>query len=486
MLYAGFCGPSNPSQSAIADAEQLVNWFTEPIQSPFAPVETALYPTPGTVAWLVATGVGCRAVFAMGTRAFAVMGTDFIELFATGTYTVRGTVLQDQYPATISYNGPTGGQLLVTSGTNAYLFVLSSNAFSTVLTGEATMGGMINSRFLAFNIVTGRVRASALNDGATWDGLVYFQRGQAPDPWQCMIVRAPEIWLFGEQTFEVWYDAGNFPQPFAPIPGAFGHFGIVSPFAGAIVGDTMTWVSRDRDGAGRIVAARGFSPQTISNYAVDTALAGYARASTINDAEVLVYSMEGHQFANFTFPSGRGTWTHDFSMPGAWHERGSWIAAEHRFGAWAPRVHGYAFGKHLVGDRGTGTIAYLDSTVGTNADGSVIRRLRIPPPLWASSQQRLVVDQLEVYAEAGLGLTSGQGSDPQMMLRCSGDGKTWSTERMASAGKKGEYRKRLRWSRCGATDKLFVPEITVTDPIPWRIAGAEVIGSGFAARRGAA
>ena len=32
-----------------------------------------------------------------------------------------------------------------------------------------------------------------------------------------MIVAPPEIWLIGEQTGEVWYDSGAYPQPFAPI-----------------------------------------------------------------------------------------------------------------------------------------------------------------------------------------------------------------------------------------------------------------------------
>jgi hypothetical protein len=58
------------------------------------------------------------------------------------------------------------------------------------------------------------------------------------------------------------------------------------------------------------------------------------------------------------------------------------------------------------------------------------------------------------------------------MLRISNDGgKTWPAEMWRSAGKVGEYYRRVRWERLGAARRR-VFEVTVTDPIPWRITGA--------------
>jgi len=37
----------------------------------------------------------------------------------------------------------------------------------------------------------------------------------------------------------------------------------------------------------------------------------------------------------------------------------------------------------------------------------------------------------------------------------------------------------VRWSRCGSSEKLWMPEVTVTDPIPWRLSAADVLGDGF-------
>jgi len=75
--------------------------------------------------------------------------------------------------------------------------------------------------------------------------------------------------------------------------------------------------------------------------------------------------------------------------------------------------------------------------------------------------------------EKGAGLP---GDDPQVMLRISNDGgKTWITMPQRSAGKMGEYQKRVRWNRCGAARRR-VWEISMTDPVAWKITGAYLTG----------
>jgi hypothetical protein len=128
-------------------------------------------------------------------------------------------------------------------------------------------------------------------------------------------------------------------------------------------------------------------------------------------------------------------------------------------------------------DRETGAIYKLSSTVYTDVQDSAgvarpIRWLRRAPALvWQN--QRLFYPALEVDFEVGLGLSgSGQGSDPQVMMRFSNDnGKTWSSEQWRSAGKLGEYAVRVRWNRCGSARRR-VFELAATDPIAWRMISA--------------
>ena len=480
MRYPGFVNGSYQSQSPLADDELTMNWYPEAIEMPGSVTRAAFYPTPGQQPFVTVTDVGTRALLYIAGRMFAVIGAGFYEVFVTQTATPRGTVRQDTYPATISYNGPTGGQLFITSGGNGYCYDLTTNALTIVLTGEATQGGMVDGYFLAFNLATGRVRLSNLNDGTTWDPNQFFARSIAPDPWQAMLIVDREICLIGEKTGEFWYDAGNFPQPFAPNNSAIFNYGTIAPFGAAIVAGRPTWLSQSDDGAGIVVAAEGYSPQRISTHAVETEIANFARTARITDAEVLSYQDQGHQFGSFTFPSANATRVFD-ATTSLWHHRGTWNNGANRQDAWKARVHCYAFGKHLVGDWSSGTINELDVTFGSEADGSVIRRTRIPPGLTVASRRRPVrVRRFEVLMEPGLGLVSGQGSDPQLMLRTSRNGgKTWSAERSRSAGALGDYGATAVWTRCGSSPTVWVPEVSVSDPIAWRLIGADVEGDGW-------
>jgi hypothetical protein len=62
--------------------------------------------------------------------------------------------------------------------------------------------------------------------------------------------------------------------------------------------------------------------------------------------------------------------------------------------------------------------------------------------------------------------------EPQVMLRWSDDGgHSWSNEYAVGAGFAGEFSKRVEWRRLGRSrDRVY--EISVTDPIPWRIVDA--------------
>ena len=489
MLYPGFVSGSYESQSPFADLEKTVNWYPEPMESKSVPWSAALYPCPGFEEYATVANVNTRALFSMAGRVYAVIGNTVYQVFVNNTVVAvtTPTVANDPNPAQIASNGDAGGELLIASGTNGYLLTIASNTLTTIanLAGKCTMCGMIDGYFLAFDAATSTFYISGLNDGTTWDATQYAQRSIAPDPWRAMVVDGSrQIWLIGEQTGEVWYDAGTSPFPFAPVPGAVFGYGTPAPFSVKLAGSTMCWLSQTADGAGIVVGATGVTPQRISTYAVETAIASYARDSIITDAEAVVYSEAGHTFYCLSFPSANKTWVFDLTT-GLWHQRGVWDDAAGDYDVWAPRNHCYGFGQHLIGDRTTGQLCTMDTALTTECDGTIMRRMRIPPPMFrAPGVRRMFVSRMELILESGLGTASGQGSDPQVMLRSSVNAKTWSDERLAAAGAMGAYAAQVVWTRLPSSLKLWVPEITVTDPIPWRIMGAEIDGRGFFGQQG--
>jgi hypothetical protein len=468
--YPGFIGGSHPSQSVIVDAERTVNLYVEQVTAPEAPNRAALYPTPGFQPLLTVNDVGGRALFDMAGRTFAVMGSSYYELFpASGTATVRGSALSDTQLAQIVSNGA-GGQILVASGGNAYLHTLSSNAYVQVLTQAATQIGMLDTFFLAFSAPTGTLRISNSNDGATWDPTQMALRSQQPDPWQAMIVQPPDIWLLGEQTTDVWYNAGATPFPFQPRQGLGIPYGIGAPWSVATTSGAVIWLAKNREGAALVVMATGYTATPISTPEVNTTIAQYARTATIADAEAFVYQKAGHVFYVLRFPAAGATWVYDLTTK-LWTERGRWNPAANQYGVWWPRVRCASQGRQLTAADGSGVVAVMDITVGTEADGTAIRRLRRGPVL-VNENKRVSLGRFELLLETGLGLPTGQGSDPQVLFRGSSDGgHTWGPERAARAGPQGAYHQRVAWTRLGAP-RLWVPEVTMTDPIPWRIVNA--------------
>lgn len=100
-----------------------------------------------------------------------------------------------------------------------------------------------------------------------------------------------------------------------------------------------------------------------------------------------------------------------------------------------------------------------------------IRRLRQSPHI-SSNGTRMIHNLFQVDMQVGVGLTTGQGSNPLVMFQTSRDGgQTWSQERTTTAGALGKYLTRVMFWRQGmARDMVY--RIVVSDPVACRIVSA--------------
>ncbi len=90
-----------------------------------------------------------------------------------------------------------------------------------------------------------------------------------------------------------------------------------------------------------------------------------------------------------------------------------------------------------------------------------VRRFPFP----SDQQLRQFVSRLEFVFQRGVGVATGQGDDPQAMLRISRDGgMTWGPERFLTMGAMGEYVTRMFTTRLGRF-RNGVIEIAVSDPV---------------------
>jgi hypothetical protein len=482
--WPGLVGGTDVAATLIGSGADTVNWYPERLPAGGAN-QAALLPTPGRNPFAVAVDPGVGGTRALHmvwpNRLFTVIGPTLWEYgvgSGSSTLQARGTVGDDGFPAQLVDNGRLGAQLGIVSAGGVYCFDLTGNTLTgPLLTGGYTHLAYATNVGLALNYQTGVVRLSALNDLGTWDAGQFFQRSLFSDPWRCLFVDQNNlVWLVGADSFEVWYNTGQGTQPFAPLSGLVGAVGIVGPWAFAVAQVGNVWLGRNGHGEGLVMETHGGAPTVLSSAAAATAA---ARASAANprgatEVELVTHQWEGHVFTAVTDPAGGAgaTWVYDHTEQG-WARRGTWNPATSTYGIWAPRVHAAVYGVHVTGDRTTGQLAYLSADVSTELDGTPIRRLRRAPAL-VSEKKRAPIDQLEILMDVGLGVQTGQGASPTLLLRVSDDGgRTWSNQLRASTGAAGAWRQRVYWTRLGLFNDAVL-ELTSSDPVPCRLVDAYV------------
>ena len=102
------------------------------------------------------------------------------------------------------------------------------------------------------------------------------------------------------------------------------------------------------------------------------------------------------------------------------------------------------------------------------------RRWMRRTPLIGVERHRVRHGAFQVVLQAGAGLSTGQGSDPQLMLRWSDDGgHQWSNEHWVTAGALGTYRTRAIWRRLG-NSRGRIYEVSGSDPVLVALIEADV------------
>ena len=462
LRMPGFSGPSYVASSSIAADQRCMNLYVDEIQAPGEKARAVLMNVPGLETWQD-LGVGpVRALFQQDGRAFAIAGTTFYELFSDASNLNRGTVAVSNEQASICSNGRAGLQLLIVTAGKGYTFTLSTNTFAQIADVDFPANARVGAYLDGYGLVLdtgGRFFISTLNDFTGWAAADVAARSRASDLWEMLVVQPPLVWLFGNLTTEIWYNNGNATFPFGAVQGVFVDEGIAVPYSVASIGGTLLWLSANRAGDRQVVSAPNYTPTVLSTPAVARAIQSYG---TISDAVGYSYEEAGHLFYVLTFPTAKATWAYDMTTK-QWHERGTWNANDGAYEAHPGRCHCLAFGQQLLGSRNDGKI-YRQSLSLYDFAGSTRRWLRRPPHV-ADELVQLFHNELTLDVEVGVGLTSGQGIDPQIMMRFSDDGgKTYGNEHWAPMGKQGDYRARVTWDRLGsARDRVY--EFSGSDPV---------------------
>jgi hypothetical protein len=468
-------GQSYVARSVNAADARMINLFPETVPAPDGKEPAFLNRAPG-LRKLGVVGTGpIRGLWSYGNYMYAVSGTKFYRVDSNWAAVPLGNV-SGTGPVSMVDNGT---QLFIAANPDGYIYDAATEQYAEItdvdFPGAVTVG-YLDGYFIFQEPNSQKFWTSELLDGTQIDPLSFASAEGMPDNLVSLFVDHREVWLFGTQSVEVWYNAGDTPFPLARIQGAVNELGCAATFSVAKMDNSLFWLGADARGQGIVFRANGYSGQRISTHAVEYAIQSYG---TISDAIAFTYQQDGHSFYVLTFPTAQKTWVFDVST-GAWHERAGFANGE--FIRHRANCQTFFNNQVVVGDFQTGKIyAYdLDVFADDTLPQKWLRSWRALPQ-GQNNLKRTAQHALQLDCESGVGLVTGQGSDPQVMLRWSDDGgHTWSNEHWAGIGKMGQYGFRAFWRRLGMTDKLRdrVYEVSGTDPVKIAIMGAELALSG--------
>jgi len=473
-------GQSYVARSVNAADSRMVNLFPEAT------------PQAGKTAGFLNRAPGLRLLATLGTGpirglwspdpnglyAYVISGNTFYRIDTSYNAEVYGYV-SGTGQVSMADNGT---QLFIAANPDGYIFNFTTLIFAPItdvdFPGAVTVG-YLDGYFVFNEPNSQRVWTTVLLDGSSVDPLDFASAEGSPDGLVSLIIDHREAWLFGTNSVEVWYDAANAGFPLTRIQGAYNEIGCVAAYSVAKLDNGVFWLGGDARGEGIVYRTNGYTGQRISTHAIEWQIQQYGN---ISDAIGYTYQQDGHAFYVLIFPSAGATWVYDVATDN-WHERAAWVNGEytrHRSNCQMAFNH-----QVIVGDYNDGRVYAFDLETYSDDD---------QPQRWLRSWRALPQDQntlvrtaqhsLQLDAETGVGLNSGQGDAPEVMLRWSDDGgHTWSNEHWSSMGAIGAYGTRTFWRRLGMTNKLRdrVYEVSGTDPVKIAIVGANLLLSGSSA-----
>lgn len=457
--------------SALVTAQRRVNVLYE-IKQDGDKQKLVFRGTPGTTLFADNSNIlgGIRGMhnFVSKSLMYVIINNQLIEINTAGVSTNRGAINPGFNVVGMEDNGT---QLIILDGTNGWIFTPGPNTLATIASANFPQTAKTvcfdGGYFLVETpTVNGQFQKSALYDGTTWSSTDLGLFSSSSNQLRRVFAIGGVVLLMGSLYIEPWQNVGGSGFPYAPLKQYATPYGLAAVWSVAPVEDSFAFLGQNQQGHVSIFLMQGYTPNRISTQDIDNIINQF---STVSDAVAFGYVNEGHVVYQITFPTAGRTFNYD-NTSGAWGESQTGVGTVGRHFC----NLGIGFnGQFYCGDYQAGRVYQLVSEVYTD-NGQTIPRLLQTRHIF-SDNNILGLDELFLDIETGVGLQSGQGSNPQIMLQVSKDnGRTFGIERWVSFGEVGQYKDhRAIWRRLGS-GRDFVFRFQMTDPVKFVVAGGAV------------
>lgn len=443
-------------RAAQASTSRLVNCHIEQLP-PDAKTPADLTRSPGLTSWgtVGPSGATIEGMHADHGSLYVVSGGGFYTVTSAASATFRGAVGSS---TEIDMDSSTVGVVIV-SPPNAYSYTLSGASFAQISDADFTARGAgdvehLDGYMLFREPDTGRFFSSDLNSLTAYTSTMFATAEGSPDTLVGMKVDHRQIFLAGEKTCEFWENTGISGFPFERMINGFMELGCINGKTIAKIDNSLYFVASDYT----VRRLDGFTPVRASTHAVEQ----WLKTVTLASLRGYSYTFEGHLWYLLTAPEG----AYQFDVTTQlWSERLTYGAETWN---WGNPVE-FA-GKVLFGSTTSNVIAELSATDYTENTGILRSEWTYQPVYFEGA--RVFHDKLELTLDVGVGLTSGQGSAPEVMLDISDDaGRTWTSMPNRSIGALGKYATKVTWHGLGSSYQR-VYRFAVSDPVKMAVVDA--------------
>lgn len=443
--------------SDIFEGQFPINCLYDPVGYNGRP---ALVGTPGLIEF-ADTGYGTPVRGAMKFRGYGywVVGNKVFQVSWSGVKTeLTGTLSTSTGSVDMIISGT---HLMIVDGSYGYYVAYDALTTVTKITDTSFPTTPKSCTFVGSRFVvadgTNFLYGSSVNTPVSWDATFFISPDAIPGGVISVVEDHNELLVFGDNKVRFYYasesDFTYEQNQSAVMEEGCGAVNSVGRFDSSVV-----WLAEDRT----IRRVTEYTPLVISPPELSDIISKY---TTVSDAVSFSFSLKGMPYLCMAFPTEQKTWLYN-GLSQQWCIW-AYSAAMVRHRANCSIEHN---GVVYIGDYQNGKIYKLSDTTYTD-DGEVIRFERTSP-IVQEENKRFKLRKLQLDWKQGIGLATGQGSDPQCMLRYSKTGtKTWSNETLLSMGKIGEYSNRTIKRNFGVARKLNF-KIAVTDPVERCLFGA--------------
>lgn len=460
-LEIPFTGPTLAGRSGRVNAERTVNLYPV-VNTPTDKGTVTLYADAGT-----------RKIGTAGNGARRSNGVSFLG----DQYYVNGTSLVRHQPGgaigSVGTLASTPGRVTIAAGFNKMaladgqnVYTWDGSSFTTVSSPPFTRPTHItylDGYFMVNDADTDDWYLSAINDPTSWAAADVKAAEARGDGALALTSNDEDVFVFGNESYEVYTNNANPDFPFERYAGGVGQFGIAAPHSLVASSAGIFWLASVKEGGFAIMQMIGTTPQRISPDWLGWEL---EQLTNVADAWGFVANIAQRWRYQLTLPGAERTYVYDLTSQ-MWYERES-------YGFTYSTIGGHGFipqrNLHVVGDARNTNVNELTFDVYTENDQPLVRSRRTQ--VVHRTKQRMTFNALHIDMETGVGLTAGQGSAPVVSLRYSDDGgDSWSDWIDGSLGAIGERHVEIVFYRLG-TSRQRIFEIRVSDPVETVLIGA--------------